>query len=104
MSEIEKALAVKEKSQAIGEFLEWAQSEGYFLASWQHFGNPEPESYDRLVTSRNTIHQWLAEFFEIDRFTNWGKLVQDTGVKPNIRLEFDPETCKLVKAEMIGNE
>lgn len=44
MSEIEKALAVKEKSQAIGEFLEWAQSEGYFLASWQHFGNPEPFS------------------------------------------------------------
>lgn len=41
MSEIEKVLAVKEKSQAIGEFLEWAQSEGYFLASWQHFGNPE---------------------------------------------------------------
>lgn len=67
MSEIEKALAVKEKSQAIGEFLEWAQSEGYFLASWQHFGNPEPEGHDRLVTSRNTIHQWLAEFFEIDQ-------------------------------------
>jgi hypothetical protein len=55
------------KSQAIGEFLEWAQSEGYFLASWQHFGNPEPEGYDRLVTSRKTIHQWLAEFFEIDQ-------------------------------------
>lgn len=67
MSEIEKALAVKEKSQAIGEFLEWAQSEGYFLASWQHFGNPEPEGHDRLVTSRNTIHQWFAEFFEIDQ-------------------------------------
>lgn len=65
MSEIEKALAVKEKSQAIGEFLEWAQSEGYFLASWHISGTPE--GYDRLVTSRKTIHQWLAEFFEIDQ-------------------------------------
>lgn len=26
-----------------------------------------PEGYDRLVTSRKTIHQWLAEFFEIDQ-------------------------------------
>lgn len=42
--------------------------------------------------------------YEIDSFTGWGKLVQDTGVKPNIRFEFDPETLKLVKAEMIGNE
>lgn len=45
MSELEKISAVKEKSQAIGEFLEWARSEGFFLASWQHFGNPEPEGY-----------------------------------------------------------
>ena len=49
MSELEKISAVKEKSQAIGEFLEWARSEGFFLASLQHFGNPEPEGYDRLL-------------------------------------------------------
>lgn len=66
MSELEKISAVKEKSQAIGEFLEWARSEGFFLASWQHFGNPEPEGYDRLVASNKTTNQWLAEFFEID--------------------------------------
>lgn len=40
--------------------------------------------------------------YEIDSFTGWGKLFHDTGVKPNIRLEFDPETYKLVKAEVIG--
>ena len=66
MSELEKISAVKEKSQAIGEFLEWARSEGFFLASWQHFGNPEPEGYDRLVASNKTTNQWLAEYFEID--------------------------------------
>ena len=66
MSELEKISTVKEKSQAIGEFLEWARSEGFFLASWQHFGNPEPEGYDRLVGSNKTTNQWLAEFFEID--------------------------------------
>lgn len=66
MSELKKISAVKEKSQAIGEFLEWARSEGFFLASWQHFGNPEPEGYDRLVASNKTTNQWLAEFFEID--------------------------------------
>lgn len=72
MSEIEKALAVKEKSQAIGEFLEWAQSEGYFLASWQHFGNPEPEGYDRLVTSRKTIRFRLERCCTgSDRLLNW---------------------------------
>lgn len=66
MSELEKISAVKDKSQAIGEFLEWARSEGFFLASWQHFGNPEPEGYDRLVASNKTTNQWLAEYFEID--------------------------------------
>ena len=30
MSELEKISAVKDKSQAIGEFLEWARSEGFF--------------------------------------------------------------------------
>ena len=61
MSELDKMSAVKEKSQAIGEFLEWLRSEkGYFLAvdAGEREGGPYMANYN--------IEQLLAEFFEID--------------------------------------
>ena len=55
--EHEKMATVREHSQAIGEFLEWAGSEGYQLGSWQdHLFWPVHKS----------IQQWLADYFNID--------------------------------------
>jgi hypothetical protein len=64
---------------------------------------PKFDEYEWRVKPENIVVKTNIGY-EIDSFTGWGKLVQDTGVKPNIRFEFDPDTYKLVKAEMIGNE
>mgnify|MGYP001084123261 CR=1 FL=1 len=61
MSEIEKALAVKEKKSGNRRISGMGAIRRIFSCKL------EPEGYDRLVTSRKTIHQWLAEFFEIDQ-------------------------------------
>lgn len=62
---------------------------------------PKFDKYEWRVKPLNIVIKTKIRY-EIDRFTNWGKLIQDTGVKPNIHLEFDPETLNLVKAKMIG--
>jgi hypothetical protein len=57
--ECDKLLAVKERSQAIGEFLEWLTGEkGVVLATWFPPGRLESGGY--------RIEKLLAEFFEID--------------------------------------
>lgn len=60
MPECEKLRAVKEKSQAIGEFLDWLSSQGIVLAAWNTDG------CDRLELRRGSIEELLAEYFNID--------------------------------------
>lgn len=82
-------------------YLDWKDSE------WKDNDMPLPRfdigDLEWRVKPKNIVVKTKLGY-EIDSFTGWGKLVQDTGVKPNIRFEFDPETLKLVKVEMIGNE
>ena len=82
-------------------YLDWKDSE------WKDNDMPLPRfdigDLEWRVKPKNIVVKTTLGY-EIDSFTGWGNLVQDTGVKPNIRFEFDPETLKLVKAEMIGNE
>ncbi len=61
--ECEKMSAVKDKSQAIGEFLEWLGSEKeVFLAKWE-LDEYEDEYITRFLYSAEKL---LAEFFNID--------------------------------------
>lgn len=53
-----KLLAVKDESQALGDFLEWLWGRGIELCKRDKFDNPWP-----IVESFNTL---LAEYFEID--------------------------------------
>ena len=57
-SEIEKMRLIQEKSQAIGEFLEWLQGNEHVLAKWK--------DDDQLVPVRKSIEQLLADYFDID--------------------------------------
>jgi hypothetical protein len=58
--ECEKLSAVAEKSNVIGEFLEWLQSdEGYVIGYWD-------EPYGGYTREYKHIEKWLAEYFEID--------------------------------------
>lgn len=58
--ECERMAAVREKSQAIGEFLEWLREEkGWTIA--EEYGNS-----DRLLPVRYSTEALLAEFFGID--------------------------------------
>lgn len=61
--ESDKMLAVHDKSQAIGEFMEWLQGErGIVLAEWE-----DRTSRDAVLhPSHPGINQLLAQYFEID--------------------------------------
>lgn len=60
--EHEKLQAVREKSQAIGEFLETVGLRGYRLA--EYIQGSEEEG---MFPIRQTTQDILAEYFEIDR-------------------------------------
>ena len=82
--EHEKLQAVKDKSQAIGEFLEWLSSVKQIrFAKWlkdfrdptlkeikeakqQGFKTPKRVEWDVFVQQQMEIKKWLAEFYEID--------------------------------------
>lgn len=60
--EHDKLLVIKDKSQAIGEFMEWCADEGLHLAEWW-----ESHSYTGCmqITLRGTTGL-VAEFYDID--------------------------------------
>lgn len=58
--EHEKQRAIVDKSQAIGEFLEWLPSTGIVFGKW------DAEGRDRMWATRIDIEKLLAEYFEID--------------------------------------
>ncbi len=69
--EHEKLHAVKERSQAIGEFLEWLGTNGFHLAKWMKVCAPdgsagECDEVDQLVQQSFNIENLLAEYFQID--------------------------------------
>jgi hypothetical protein len=57
---LDKALEIKERSQAIGEFLEWCHEKGWWLAEF-----PKERDY-MLPIKENNIQKILAEFFGLD--------------------------------------
>lgn len=66
MSEIEKMLAVKDKSQTIGEFLEWLPSKGYVLCEWVTRCKGTSSEWYEPVMYGKPINEILAEYFEIN--------------------------------------
>ncbi len=70
--EHEKLQAVRERSQAIGTFLEWLLgTKGFRIAKWMKV--PDEDSWadegaevDELVQQHIDIEKILAEFYEID--------------------------------------
>lgn len=70
--EHEKLQAVKDKSQAIGEFLEWLQdTKHYVIAQWEQV-DPDTEpgessgADEGLFSASINIEKLLAEYFHID--------------------------------------
>lgn len=57
--EHDKLAKVKDKSQAIGEFLDYGLPQGYVLAKY--------DKYDRLYPIHDSIESLLAEHFGIDQ-------------------------------------
>jgi rubrerythrin len=69
--EHQKLQAVRERSQAIGTFLEWLLSKGFRLAKWMKVPDEDPwadkgAEVDELVQQSIDIEKILAEFYEID--------------------------------------
>lgn len=62
--ECDKLLAVKDKSQPIGEFLDWLRNEkGIEFCRWMEAEDIEPEGYYPDYTRTEEL---LAEYFEVD--------------------------------------
>jgi hypothetical protein len=55
---LERLRAIEDKSHAIGDFLEWLEGKGVFLASYYEEAG--------LSRYRVNIQELLAEFFDID--------------------------------------
>lgn len=64
--ESEKAYAVREQSQVVGEFIDWLQEQGYSICEYRDAGFIIG-SHKELMPTRKTIEQWLCEFFKIDQ-------------------------------------
>ena len=65
--ELDRMLAVKEKSQTIGEFIEWLTNSSLMIC--EYGANTCPFCDDEikaLLPVRSTIEQLLADFFKID--------------------------------------
>lgn len=60
---LDKMLAVRNESQAIGEFLEWAKSQGLFLAEHTQYDGFRDQT---LVVSSRSVETILADHFGID--------------------------------------
>lgn len=62
--ELNKISKVKDKSQTIGQFLDWLiQEKGYCVADWKKFDGYDNE---QLVSVNLDINKILEEYFEID--------------------------------------
>jgi hypothetical protein len=59
--ECDKMAAVKDESQAIGEFISWLHGQGHIIAEKLTGGG----GYE-LFQDRRTIEQMLADYYEID--------------------------------------
>lgn len=59
---LDKMRAVRERSQAIGEFLEWLQGKGYILCRRTR----GEEMHFPYLPAGKSIEELLAEFFEVD--------------------------------------
>lgn len=59
---LDKMLKVKEASQAIGQFLEWLQEQGYVLGKYIDGSDYDP----CLAPTYEPIEKLLANYFDID--------------------------------------
>ena len=67
--EHEKLKSVQEKSQAIGEFMEWLRyTKKYTIAKWykSQWDADDEEETDRLMPEFPSIEKLLAEYYGID--------------------------------------
>jgi hypothetical protein len=60
--EHEKLAKVKDLSQQLGAFIEWAEGQGIVFAKW---GKDEDDE-DQLFPEHRPINQWLADFYDVD--------------------------------------
>lgn len=64
--EHEKLQDVKEKSQFLGEFLEWLRGDNYELCDVVRQENSSGQEYVTYVPNRRSIERLLAEFLDIN--------------------------------------
>jgi hypothetical protein len=62
--ESEKVHAIRDKSQVVGEFIDWLEEKGYSICEYRE---TMFRSSKELMPVPKSIEQWLMEFFEIDR-------------------------------------
>ena len=64
--ELDKMMAVQEKSQIIGEFLKWLNESSLIICEYGVIFDIYEEEMDGLLPIRSSKEQLLAEYFNID--------------------------------------
>lgn len=64
--EHEKLAKVRDRSQTIGEFLDWAGEQGWHLCEWVPADPTDWGREEELAYVRLTVDQKLALYFDID--------------------------------------
>ncbi len=62
-TELEKLGKIKDKSQLIGEFIEWLRENNYHICEFKKFDDFDEE---QLVFTNLSIEEILAKYFNID--------------------------------------
>lgn len=70
MKEVEKMVAVQEKSKLLSQFIDWLEEEGFSICRWQNVTRYSPDLGDYspagYLPKRKSNEHLLADFFGID--------------------------------------
>lgn len=104
----DKLSAVRDRSQAIGEFLDWADERG-----WSLHDTTTDDPYGRTYPVRLTINQILAEFFGIDlevledekrRMLDFQRALNEERIERMEELRDDAEDARFLRDADLGME
>jgi hypothetical protein len=95
-----KLMAVRDRSQAVGEFLDWLQHEqGYSICEWSERVEEDDEHEYRpagWVNLHRPIDSWLAQFYQINpvRLEEEKRAMLDAQRALNARVDADKEAAR----------
>ena len=94
--EHDKMAAVKDRSQAIGEFLDWMPTGGYFLGQWACAGHYDPDEKHVVAEHENRdIDYWFHQRGHLDGCDRVHATMANVGIERVLAEYFDIDLRKI---------